>query len=95
MRILVLIVGIVLGNSALAADAVWMTEDVQSKRFLGDEVVGPFFATGTRLDVLFREGDWVRVRKGEDYGWVEAKAVSEEEPIAPAPDAPAEPAKEE
>ncbi len=92
MRTLGLVVGLIFANSAFAADIVWMTEDVQAKRFLGEAVVGPFFSTGTRLDVLVREADWVRVRKGGDFGWVEAKSVTEEEPIVPIPAAPELPA---
>ena len=88
MRVLGLVIGMMVASSAYAADVVWMTEDVQAKRFLGEEVVGPFFESGTRLDVLITEGDWVRVRKGADFGWVELKSVTEEEPVAEAPAAP-------
>jgi hypothetical protein len=94
VRLLALI-GALVGNTAFAADVMWMTEDAQAKRFVGEEVVGPFFAMGTRLEVLTREGEWVRVRKAADYGWVESKLLSEEEPIAPPADVPIVPPAEE
>jgi hypothetical protein len=92
VRVLGLVVGLIFANSAFAAEIAWMTEGVQAKRFLGEEVVGPFFEAGTRLDVLVEEGEWIRVRKGEDFGWVELKSITKEEPVAATPEAPALPA---
>jgi hypothetical protein len=55
---------------------VWTTGEASSQRFPDADVAGPVFAAGTRLEVLVREGDRVRVRAGEDYGWVSASLVT-------------------
>lgn len=78
---------LVLGWSAtaLAQDAVWATEDIESTRFFDAEVAGPEIAKGTRLTVVMRDGERVRVRVGTSFGWVAASSVSDEAPASAPP----------
>jgi SH3-like domain-containing protein len=74
--------GILFGASAFAADEMFMVENVQAKRFINEDIEGPFLSSGTRVNVVIKEGDWVRVRNGESFGWVRATNLSETEPAA-------------
>lgn len=66
------------------AELVWIastTEAAKSKRFFDDaEQNGPVFGPAASVRVLIRENGMVRVRSGEDYGWLPASAVVSENP---------------
>ena len=61
---------LVLGWSAtaLAQDAVWATEDIESTRFFDAEVAGPEIAKGTRLTGVMRGGERGRGDRARDIG---------------------------
>lgn len=62
-----------LSSFAFADDQiVYAKGTVASKRFPDAEVTGPEFTDGTRLVVLVREGDRVRVQAGMRFGWISA-----------------------
>lgn len=69
--------------SALAEDPVYTQAETPSLRFSDAAVPGPTFPPATRLEVLVRDGDVVRVVQGDKFGWVPAAAVA---PTMPAPD---------
>ena len=57
------------------------TEAAPSKRFAADTTnTGPTFDPAAALRVLIREKGMVRVRSGENYGWLPATAVVSENP---------------
>ncbi|MEZ4323202.1 MAG: SH3 domain-containing protein [Myxococcota bacterium] len=57
-------------------------EGVASKRFVTDAAASHVkFEPGRPLRVLFRENGWVRVREGEQYGWLPAKSVTADSPL--------------
>lgn len=58
----------------------YTTQEVTSVRFLGEEVQGPVFKSGERLEILTEKEGWVRVRLGERYGWVPSDLLAEEPP---------------
>jgi len=63
-------------------EARWLTEDVQSDRFLAydDEAKGPQLFKGDEVELVVASGDRVRVKKGSRYGWVSATALTAEAP---------------
>ena len=75
-----LIVALWMSSIALAQDTVWAVEDAPSKRFTDAELSGPPIFTNDRLVVLYRENGLIRVRKGNDYGWIAETAVTDVEP---------------
>lgn len=76
------------GALAFADDA-WLTRDVELLRWPdhaeGREVVVAEGATGDKVEILFRDTELVRVRKGGDFGWVPTDALTEESPEASTP----------
>ncbi|MBW2255729.1 MAG: hypothetical protein JRI25_14160 [Deltaproteobacteria bacterium] len=62
-----------------------LTQDAETVRFLDDDTAGPALDEGEKVTVLFREGDLVRVRKGERYGWVASSVLTDAAPEAAAP----------
>ena len=75
--------------SAPASDAaatgpshVWTTESVGLKRFADADGVLVTFDAGEKLEVVVKDGDVLRVRRGTDFGWVPADKVTEEAPSA-------------
>ncbi len=68
------------------AEPVRATEDVTARRWVDNaDVTTGDISAGDRLDVLFKEDGWVRVRlagPGAGYGWVPETAVKpiEDEP---------------
>ncbi len=79
-----------IGAFAFADDA-WLTRDVELLRWPdhaeGREIVVSEAATGDKVEILFRDTELIRVRKGGDFGWVPVDALTEEAPEASA-DAP-------
>lgn len=71
-----------------SADARWLVADTQSQRFPEGDVQGPLLTAGTEVEVIVTEGDRVRVRSKDLYGWVPASALTD---VAPAPALPTSP----
>lgn len=84
MRGLWLVLGFVSSAFAAEPDTAWIASDVGSKRFFGEAVSGPELTAGTRVTVLVREGDQVRVAAGDRFGWVPATAITTTAPSAEA-----------
>ncbi|HJN78290.1 MAG TPA: hypothetical protein QGF58_30535 [Myxococcota bacterium] len=66
----------------LAEDA-WTTEEAELLRWPGAAEDNPIVATvasEVKVEVLFREDERVRIRSGQDFGWVDATALSDEGP---------------
>ena len=65
-------------------ELVWIastTDAAKSKRFAADkEQTGPVFAPASSVRVLIRENGMIRVRSGDDYGWLPESAVANENP---------------
>lgn len=66
------------------AEIVWIAsleQAAKSKRFAADkEATGPVFAPASTVRVLIRENGMVRVRSGDDYGWLPESAVANADP---------------
>jgi hypothetical protein len=71
-----------------SAEARWLVADTASQRFPGEEIAGPTFTAGTEVEVIVTDGDRVRVRKDEQYGWVPASALTDAAPIPTLPTSP-------
>ena len=66
-----------------SADARWLVADTQSVRFPEGDVEGPLLLAGTEVEVIVTDGDRVRVRKDDRYGWVPASALTDVSPAPP------------
>lgn len=79
-----LFASLLLAAPAVAAEFVWTTADVSATRFGGadSKEVGTI-ETGKRVEVLFRDGERVRVKlpASSQFGWIDAASVSD---VAPA-----------
>ncbi|MCK6526303.1 hypothetical protein L6R50_01650 [Myxococcota bacterium] len=67
-------------------DFVWATSDVDARRWLEDPATsaGPI-AKDTRLEVLDRDGGFVRVRfSGTKFGWIAESSTTKEKPATAA-----------
>ncbi len=80
MRSLVVLVLLAIAPSAFGQDARWMIEDAESMRFVEADTKGPDFRDGEKVTLLYTEGDLLRVRRGDRYGWIPATAVTADEP---------------
>jgi hypothetical protein len=76
------------GIGAPSADTSYIQADTPSKRFPDATVAGPAFLAGTAVTVLVTEGEWVRVAKGDQFGWVPATALATTPPVPVDPVAP-------
>lgn len=63
----------------------YAVEEVASVRFLGEEVPGPTLSAGEQVELITEKDGWVRVKKGERYGWVPAGKLVEEPPAEDPP----------
>ncbi len=67
--------------TAALAEPVVATEDAVARRWIDNpDVDAGGVVTGDRLDVVYREGGWVRVRlpgPGAGFGWLPDTAVEE------------------
>lgn len=83
---ILLLVAVVSVAATALAEPVRATEDVTARRWVDNaDVKAGEVSSGDRLDVLFREEGWVRVRlagPGAGFGWVPETAVAaiEDEP---------------
>jgi hypothetical protein len=78
-RSLVLVLTLAFGADAFAEDA-FVTAETPSKRFPDADTAGPTFAANTQVEVLVHDGARVRVRDGDDFGWIAATAISADAP---------------
>lgn len=65
---------------AFAAD-LWVTAPTEGVRWPDITTVSVSLAEGDKVEVLVRDGDKVRVRKGTSFGWVPATALTDAEPL--------------
>ncbi len=87
----------VLMASGLAlADDAWAARDVALLRWPPAVMEGApqtaEVSAGARLEIVLDDGDQVRVRVGEDFGWIPADALSREAPEQPPEQSPEQPA---
>jgi hypothetical protein len=66
--------------SAAGPEVVWSIAETESRRFPDADTAGPKFAPSTRLEVLVRDPARLRVRSGDEYGWVPVAAVTSTAP---------------
>lgn len=66
------------------AEDAWLSADVEALRWPDKPYVSASFTRGDYVEVLLRDGDKVRVRKENDFGWVPAADISTIE-VKPAP----------
>ncbi|MDP7112711.1 MAG: hypothetical protein QGH45_12145 [Myxococcota bacterium] len=70
-----------LGATQALAEPVLCKEDMDARRWMDDaDVVAGEVAAGDRVDVVYREGGWIRVRlagPGAGFGWLPDSAVTE------------------
>ncbi len=73
---------LLLPASAFAADFVWATGSVKATRWIEADTAEVGTAEeGQRLEVLYTEGDRVRVRvKGATFGWIDAASTTDTDP---------------
>lgn len=73
-----LLVAAALSLPALAlAEDLWATADITASRWPeATSMKSSDVTTGTKLTVVFREGDRVRVRIGGTFGWIDAASTS-------------------
>lgn len=84
MRKLMLVGCLAFSGVAWAEEDVYAIAETSSVRFPDAATVGPTFQKDTRLEVLVREGDRLRVHAGDSYGWIPAAAVTSVGPPMPA-----------
>ncbi len=66
------------------AEDLWAVAPAEGVRWPDVTAVSLRLAEGDKVEVLVRDGEKVRVRKGTDFGWVAATALTNVEPAAPA-----------
>ena len=64
-------------------ERVWALEDTVSRRFPEGDTPGPTFGKDEELEVLWRDPDRLRVRRGTRFGWVLSGQVTSKAPEAP------------
>ncbi len=76
----IVVAALALGATPALAEPVVCNEDMDARRWMDDaDVVAGQVAAGDRVDVVYREGDWVRVRMagpGAGFGWLPSSAVT-------------------
>jgi hypothetical protein len=61
-------------------ERVWALEDTVSRRFPEGDTPGPTFGKDEELEVLWRDSDRIRVRRGTRFGWVLPGQVTSKAP---------------
>ena len=79
------LVGLVCLLSSARAEEAWVKADVALVRWLDSTVVTTSLTTGDKVDVLVHDGGKVRVRKGTDFGWMDAAGLSDTVVAKPEP----------
>jgi hypothetical protein len=70
-------------SPAFAADFVWTTEAVDATRFIeADSQVIEQIPAGERVEVIFRDGERLRVKMpaSSKFGWIDAGKATDTEP---------------
>jgi hypothetical protein len=65
------------------AEDLWAVSNVEGVRWPDVTTVSVTLLEGDKVEVLLRDGDRVRIRKGTDFGWVAATALTNVEPVIP------------
>jgi hypothetical protein len=65
------------------AETNWTTGATTGTRWPDVAAVSLTLAAGDEVEVVLRDGDKVRVRKGSDFGWVASGALTSQEPPPP------------
>lgn len=65
------------------AEDLWAVAPVEGVRWPDVTTVSVTLTEADRVEVLVRDGEKVRVRKGTDFGWVAASALTNVEPVKP------------
>jgi len=73
---------LLLSTLALAED-LWATTPTEGVRWPDVATVSVTLVEGDRVEVLVRDGEKLRVRKGTDFGWVAASSLTNVEPVKP------------
>lgn len=60
----------------------FVIEDTASKRFVDSDQDGKSFISGDRVQVLSEAEGWIRVMKGNTFGWLPEASLSAEDPAA-------------
>lgn len=72
--------------TALArAETLWVSSPTDGVRWADNKAVSLHLQAGDEVEVVYRDGAKVRVRKGVEFGWVDASALTSVQP--PKPDA--------
>lgn len=82
-----------LGSSAAQAEDAWVKDAVDAVRWPEATEVVLHLDAGTKVAVVFRENEKVRIRHEQDYVWVPQAALSATDPAAVVEPAVAEPGK--
>jgi hypothetical protein len=80
MRLLLLAWSLFAAPAFADDEIVYAKGTVQSDRFPDADVDGPEFNDGTRLTVLVREGERLRVQAGMRFGWIKAADTTKTAP---------------
>ena len=86
------VAALIVAVPAIAADFVWTTAEVDATRFVeADSGSVGTIESGQRVEVLFKEGDRLRVKlpATSKFGWIDAGQTSETDPAATPEEAPA------
>lgn len=67
------------------AEDLWAASSTEGVRWPDVTTVSVTLVEGDKVEVLARDGDKVRVRKGTDFGWVAAATLTNVEPLLPPP----------
>lgn len=62
------------------AETQFVTAPTQAVRWPGDAMVTVTLAAGDPVEVVVRDGALARIRKGGDFGWVDATMLAAEAP---------------
>lgn len=82
MRTALLSMFLLVASAADAQDneSAWLVEDQSSVRFSDGDIKGARFETGTKVTIVFREGELVRIKGDDGFGWVPQTAITTEAP---------------
>jgi hypothetical protein len=65
------------------AEDLWATAPTEGVRWPDVATVSVTLVEGDKVEVLMRDDEKVRVRKGTDFGWVAAASLTNVEPVKP------------
>ena len=59
------------------ATTMWTTAPVELRRFADGDTVTVSLAANTEVTLVVADGDQYRVRRGSDFGWLQAEQVTQ------------------